>query len=210
MKILVTAFEPFNGATVNPSEMILGRLAAPDGVELIRELLPVEFVRTTELLRGLLSQHQPDAVLSLGQAGNRPEICVERVAINLACARSSDGTRLTADNAGYAPVDVPIFAGGQNAYFSTLPVWDMVEAIRGAGVAGAVSYTAGTYVCNHVMCTVLHEAACSWPGMRAGFVHVPFLPQQMEGRQSGYAMELEDMVRGVQAALVCLSKCNMQ
>ena len=204
MKILATAFEPFNGAAVNPSQIILDRLTAPAGVELVRELLPVEFARTSVLLRQLLGEHRPDIVLSLGQAGNRPEICVERVAINLDSVRSSDGRRNTPDNAGAMPVDHPIEPEGSNAYFATLPVWELVDAIQSSGVKGAVSYSAGTYVCNHVMYTVLHEAALHYPGTRAGFIHVPFLPEQMEGRTQGCAMELDDMVRGIQAAGNCL------
>ena len=201
MKVLVTAFEPFNGGTINPSQLILEQLEAPIGTELIKVLLPVEFKATTNILKQLLQEHQPDVVISLGQAGNRPEICVERVAINLNCVRSSDGTRELADNAGEKPVDVPIAEDGPAAYFSTLPVWDLVEVIKAQNVAGATSYSAGTYVCNHVMYTVLHEAAKNYPEMKAGFIHVPFLPEQMQGRKSGYAMEFDDMLKGVQAVV---------
>lgn len=201
MKVLLTAFEPFNGGTVNPSQLILEQVKASSGMELIKVLLPVEFVRTSAEIKKLLQEHHPDVVLSLGQAGNRPEICVERVAVNLDCVRSSDGLRELADNAGDKPVDVPIATDGATAYFSTLPVWELVSAIKEQGVAGAVSYSAGTYVCNHVMYTVLHEAEKNYPEMKAGFIHVPFLPVQMEGRSAGYAMELDDMVKGIQAVL---------
>lgn len=204
MKILVTAFEPFNGGTVNPSQMILERLEAHNGAELIKETLPVEFAKTTAILKELIRKLKPDAVISLGQAGNRPEICVERVAVNLDNVRSSDGQREIADNAGAKPIDEPIAKDGENAYFSTLPVWDMVDAIRERGIDGAVSYSAGTYVCNHVMYTVLYETSKNYPDVKAGFIHVPFLPQQMEGRTQGFAMELDDMVKGVQAAIDCV------
>lgn len=199
MKILVTAFEPFNGRDINPSQLILEKLEAPKGVSLIKELLPVEFKSTTKILKALLEQHQPDVVLSLGQAGNRPEISVERVAINLDNCRSSNGQNTIADNAGDAPVDESIVVGGPQAYFSNLPVWDMVKAIQDAGVEVAVSYTAGTFVCNHVMYTVLHEVASNYPEMKAGFIHVPFLPEQ--NPTTGYTMELADMVKGIQACV---------
>ncbi len=199
MKILVTAFEPFNGRDINPSQLILEQLEAPEGVTLIKKLLPVEFKATTKILKNLLKKHQPDIVLSLGQAGNRPEISVERVAINLDNCRSSNGQKITADNAGDAPVDEPIVAGAPEAYVSNLPVWDMVETMQNAGVGAAVSYTAGTYVCNHVMYTVLHERATAYPEMKAGFVHVPFLPEQ--NPTTGYTMELADMIRGIQAVI---------
>ena len=206
MKVLLTAFEPFNGGTVNPSQLILEQVKASSGMELIKVLLPVEFKKTSEYIVKLLQTHQPDVVLSLGQAGNRPEICVERVAVNLDCVRSSDGLRELADNAGAKPMDVPIAEDGETAYFSTLPVWDLVNAIKEQGVAGAVSYSAGTYVCNHVMYTVLHEAAKHYSEMKAGFIHVPFLPEQMKGRSTGYAMELDDMVKGIQAVLEKLNR----
>lgn len=201
MKILLTAFEPFNGRDINPSQLILEKIEAPEGVALIKELLPVEFNATTEILKGLLKQHQPDVVISLGQAGNRPEISVERVAVNLDNCRSSNGQKTIADNAGDVPVDEPIVADGPQAYFSNLPVWEMVTAMQEAGVPAAVSYTAGTYVCNHVMYIVLHEVATNYPDMKAGFIHVPFLPEQNPA--TGYTMELTEMVKGIQ---VCIGK----
>lgn len=199
MRILVTAFEPFNGRDINPSQLILEKIEAPEGITLIKELLPVEFKATTKILKELLKQHQPDVVISLGQAGNRPEISVERVAINLDNCRSSNGQKTIADNAGNILVDEPIVADGPQAYFSNLPVWEMVAAMQEVGVEAAVSYTAGTYVCNHVMYTVLHEVATNYPNMKAGFVHVPFLPEQKPA--TGYVMELDDMVKGIQVCL---------
>ena len=208
MKILVTGFEPFNGALINPSQQILERLQAPSGIILIKEVLPVEFAGSTKRLQALFAEHKPDVVLSLGQAGNRPEISVERVAINLNNVRSSNGKTELADNAGEKPIDKQIAQDGATAYFTTLPDWKMIEAIQKAGVAGAASYTAGTYVCNHVMYTALYEAEKNYPNMKAGFIHVPFLPEQLAERKDNrlvYAMELEDMVKGVQAALEALT-----
>lgn len=199
MKILVTAFEPFNGRDINPSQLILEKLEAPERVTLIKKLLPVEFCATTRILRDLLKEHRPDVVLSLGQAGNRPEISVEKVAINLDNCRSSNGKRELPDNAGDAPVDQRIEANGPEAYFATLPVWEIVRSIQEVNVEAAVSYSAGTYVCNHVMYTVLHEAATKYPDMKAGFIHVPFLPEQ--NPSTGYTMELDEMIKGIQAAV---------
>ena len=199
MKILVTGFEPFNGRDINPSQLILERLEVPKDIVLIKALLPVEFKATTKILKELLKEHQPDGVLSLGQAGNRPEISVERVAINLDNVRSSNGKRDLPDNAGDTPVDEPIIEGAPTAYFSTLPVWELVKAMQEVDVKAAVSYTAGTYVCNHVMYTVLHEIATKYSHMKAGFIHVPFLPEQ--NPTTGYTMELDDMVKGIQVAI---------
>ena len=199
MKILVTAFEPFNGREVNPSQLILEQLEAPDGVTLIKELLPVEFKRTTTILRELLKEHQPDVVLSLGQAGNRPEISVERVAINLNNCCSSNGKKIAPDNAADVPVDETIVEGAPQAYFSNLPVWEIVKTIQEMGVEAVVSYSAGTYVCNHVMYIVLHEVAMNYPQMKVGCIHVPFLPEQ--NPEKGYTMEFRDMLKGIQAIL---------
>ena len=209
MKIVVTGFEPFNGGTINPSEQILKELQAPSGVTLIKEVLPVTFSESTKRIQALLAEHKPDVVLSLGQAGNRPEICVERVAINLDNVRSSNGKTKRPDNAGAAPVDEKIAEDGENAYFATIPVWEMIEAIQNIGVNGAASYSAGTYVCNHVMYTLLYEAEKNYPQMKAGFVHVPFLPDQLaarEDKKNVFAMEFADMVKGVQAALEVLAQ----
>ena len=140
----------------------------------------------------------------MGQAGNRPEISVERVAINLNNVRSSNGKTELADNAGAKPIDKIIAEDGAPAYFTTLPDWEMIAAICEANVAGAASYSAGTYVCNHVMYTALYEEDKKYNDMKAGFIHVPFLPEQLAERKDTrqvYAMELKDMVRGVQAAL---------
>ncbi len=199
MKILVTGFEPFNRRDINPSQLILEQIKAPEGVILIKEVLPVEFKATTEILIGLLKQHQPDVVISLGQAGNRPEIAVERVAINLDNVRSANGKRGLPDNAGDAPVDMPIVEGAPIAYFSTLPVWELVSVIQTKGVNAVASYSAGTYVCNHVMYTVLHEVTMNYPNTKVGFIHVPFLPEQ--NPTTGYIMKLDDMVKGIQAIL---------
>lgn len=206
-KILVTGFEPFNKATINPSEQIVNNLKAPEGVTLIKEILPVEFKKTTVRLKELLEEYRPDVVLSIGQAGGRAEISVERVAINLDNVRSSNGKGELPDNAGDTPVDEPIAEDGAPAYFSTLPVWDMVGAIQSREIPGAVSYSAGTYVCNHVMYTVLYEAAKKYPEMKAGFIHVPFLPEQLVERTDDrqvYAMPLADMLAGIQAVLEVL------
>ncbi len=199
MKILVTGFEPFNGREVNPSQLILEKLETPKDAVLIKKVLPVEFRATSNILKELLKEQQPDVVLSLGQAGGRPEISVERVAINLDNVRSSNGKRELPDNAGDAPIDMSIIEEGPVAYFSTLPVWDLVEAMQEVGVDAAVSYSAGTYVCNHVMYTVLHEVAVNYPNIKAGFIHVPFLSEQ--NPTTGYTMELGDMVKGIQSIL---------
>ena len=204
MKILLTGFEPFNGRIVNPSQLLLEQVQAPERVTLIKQLLPVEFHKCTTILKELMQEHEPDIVLSLGQAGNYPEISIEKVAINLIDCRSLNGKKRLADNAGDVFVNEPIEPDGEIAYFATLPIWDMAEAIQNAGIGAVVSYSAGTYVCNHVMYTVLHETKNNYPNTKAGFVHVPFLPEQNPKR--GHTMEFEKMLIGVQAVIDFLGK----
>ena len=209
MKILVTGFEPFNGGTINPSEQIVHRLTAPEGVTLIKKILPVEFEKAGIQLKKLFHSEQPDVVLSIGQAGGRAEITIERIAINIDCVKSSNGSKILPDNAGNVPVDEPIETDGAPAYFSTLPIWQLVEAIQKQGIPAAISNTAGTYVCNHVMYVNLYQAAVNYPHMKAGFIHVPFLPEQIAEREDKdrlAAMPLDDMVTALQAVLELLAK----
>lgn len=206
MKILVTGFEPFNGATVNPSQEIVHLLKAPEGVTLIKAILPVEFQNASAQLRQLLQTHRPDTVLSIGQAGGREGISIERVAINIDCVKSSNGSKLLPDNAGHTPVDAPIHPEGPAAYFSTLPLWEIAEAIQGCNIPAGISNSAGTYVCNHLMYECLHQAAVHYPEMKAGFIHVPFLPEQIVCKANRHAMPLPEMVLGLQAALRVLAK----
>lgn len=212
MKILVTGFEPFNGGTVNPSEQIVNHLVAPEGVTLIKEILPVEFKKSTVRLQELLQVHQPDIVLSIGQAGGRPAISIERIAINIDNVKSSDGSKILPDNVGDMPVDEIIEVDGAAAYFSTLPLWQLVEAIQEKGIPVGISNSAGTYVCNHVMYEALYYAAVQYPQMKAGFIHVPFLPEQIANREDKErlsAMPLKNMVTALQTALEVLGKLNL-
>ena len=209
MKILVTGFEPFNGGSINPSEQIVHRLKAPEGVTLIKKILPVEFQKAGIQLKELFQEYRPDVVLSIGQAGGRAEITVERIAINIDCVKSSNGSKILPDNEGNMPVDEPIETEGAPAYFSTLPIWQLVETIQKQGIPAAISNTAGTYVCNHVMYVNLHQATTKYPNMKAGFIHVPFLPEQIaerEDKERLAAMPLEDMVKALQAAIEFLGK----
>lgn len=199
-KILLTGFEAFNGRTLNPSQLIVERITAPEGIQLIKRILPVEFDRTTGILEELVKKESPDIILSLGQAGNSLYIHVERVAINMDNGMYSDGTAVLADSAGVEKVDRVIFPEGENAYFSTLPVWDLIRKVNEAGIGCRASYSAGTYVCNHVMYVGAHLASKSG-NMISGFVHVPFLPEQLQGKKeldNRYSMELDDMVKGIQ------------
>ncbi|MFJ7211741.1 pyroglutamyl-peptidase I [Amycolatopsis sp. NPDC098790] len=169
-KVLMTGFAPFGGESVNPSWQAVSLLAARrDDIAAVE--LPCEFAASLPALRASLEEHRPSLVVCVGQAGGRLEVTPERVAINLIDARIPD-------NAGAQPVDVPVVPDGPAAYFTTLPVKACVAAIRSAGVPASVSHTAGTYVCNQVFYGLMHLLT-EFPGVRGGFVHVPFSPEQV-------------------------------
>lgn len=197
MKLLVTGFEPFGGETVNPSLEAMKRL--PDligGAEVVKQALPTEFGRAGEVLSAALEEHRPDAVICVGQAGGRSAITIERVAINLRDASIPD-------NASAQPVDEPVLPEGETAYFSTLPIKAMVERIKSAGLPAFVSNTAGTYVCNEVLYTLLHMAETRYPGLRGCFIHVPYTMEQTANKPNGTpGMSMEDITR----ALICAAE----
>ena len=141
-----------------------------------------------------MKKENPDVVLCIGQAGGRYEITPERVAINC------DDGRIP-DNEGNQPVDQPVFADGAAAYFSTLPIKKMVEYIKAAGVPSAVSNTAGTYVCNHLMYGVRYYIEKEFPNTIGGFMHVPFLHEQVLNRKETPSLSKDDVVKGIEAAI---------
>jgi len=168
MKALVTGFEPFGGESINPSwEAVKALPNELNGATLLKVQLPVSFNRVREILPRLITKERPDIVLLTGQAGGRPNVTVERVAINV-----MDSTM--PDNDGFKPEDEPIFEGAPDAYFATIPIKAIVKALRDAGIPAGVSNTAGTYVCNTAMFTALHTIAVSGMEAKAGFIHVPF------------------------------------
>lgn len=199
MKILLTAFEPFGGESVNPAWEAVRTVKAPAGAELIRLQVPTVYGRTGETVLDAVRRERPDAVLCVGQAAGRAALTPERVAINCRDAAIPD-------NAGQRPTDEPVVPGGPAAYFSTLPVRAMTEAIRAAGVPAGISNTAGTFVCNDLLYALLHGLAREYPGIRGGFIHVPCLPEQAARRADGTPfLPLSEIVRGLEAALALLA-----
>lgn len=194
MKLLLTAFEPFGGELVNSTMEILKGLSPR--ADVLRAVLPVTFAGAEAALTALIDGERPDIVLSLGQAGGRDRLTIERVALNLDDASIPD-------NAGAMPQDVPIRPGGENALFSTLPVKRLVRRVQDAGVPAAISNTAGTFVCNHVLYTALWLGKTSCSELRAGFLHVPYLPEQAAANGKP-GMELSGMIRGVEVILDAL------
>jgi pyroglutamyl-peptidase len=193
--VLVTGFDPFGGESLNPSWEICQRLPHEiAGARIETCHVPCQFRRAIEVVAEAIERHRPEAVISLGQAGGRMQMSVERVAINLNDARIDD-------NAGSRPIDEAIAPSGPAAYFSTLPIKAMAIAMRAAGAPAEVSNTAGTFVCNHLMYGVLHYLAGSGNPARAGFIHVPYAPEQAADKPDRASMAIETMVKGVQAAI---------
>jgi pyroglutamyl-peptidase len=190
---LVTGFEPFGGENLNPSEEIARQLngLTLSGRRVVGRVLPCAFKASNAELGALLEEFRPELVVAVGQAGGRAEITPERVAINVDDAR-------IADNAGFQPVDRPVIARAPTAYWSSLPIKAIVAALRKRGIPAAVSQTAGTFVCNHVFFGLMN-ALRGRRGVRGGFIHVPFLPEQAKLGQP--SLPQETMVQAVQIAI---------
>ncbi len=199
LRVLVTGFEPFGGESVNPSELAAHGLAAapPPGLRLATAVLPVSYAGALPALRAAIARQEPDVVLGTGLAGGRPHIAVERIAINVDDARipDNDGARL---------IDAPVVAGGPAAYFATVPIKALTVAIRAALVPAEVSQSAGTFLCNHVFYQCCHIAATERPGLRVGFLHLPWLPEQAITRPGEASMTLPAVLAGLHAALTAL------
>ena len=199
MKILVTGFDPFGGEKINPALETIKRL--PDavlGARIIKLEIPTVVGKSLAKIQGAVEKENPDVVLSIGQAGGRSEITVERVGINI------DDCRIP-DNEGNQPIDEPIVAGGPSAYFVTVPIKAIVEKIKANKIPASISNTAGTFICNHVCYGVAHLAAARTAAgkpMKSGFIHIPFLPEQVIGKPAlTPSMSLETIVSGITHAL---------
>ena len=191
MKIIVTGFDPFGGEKINPSIECVKALPDIEGVELIRLELPTVFKESAKRLNEVINDVKPDAVLSVGQAGGRPGITMERIAINVDDARIPD-------NISQQPIDETIQTEGEAAYFTTLPIKRIVKAIREAGISAEVSNSAGTFVCNHIMYQSLFAATKADKPFKAGFMHIPFIPEQTTDKPS---LPLEESTKALQIAI---------
>ena len=192
MRILITGFEPFGKATLNPSGEIVKQIS---GDNIVTAILPVTYAQSAERLLALIAEHNPDVVICLGQAEGRTQITPEKVAINL------DDARLP-DNAGVQRSDVKILDNGPDAYFTTLPIREMVDAAKAVGVPAVVSLSAGAFLCNHVFYVAQNKFAGS--KVRSGFVHVPLMDSQAPEFPGLPTMPLDQMVTAVRAMLEVL------
>ena len=195
MKVLVTGFDPFGGEKLNPAlEAIKSLPSEIQGAEVRWLEVPTVFYKSAKILEEEIRIYQPDIVLCIGQAGGRKGLTPERVAIN------QDDARIQ-DNEGNQPIDRPIQLDGAPAYFSSLPIKAMVQAIKEEGLPASVSNTAGTFVCNHLMYQVLYLVEKEFPTIKAGFMHIPYMMEQVVNRPTTPAMSLVDIRRGIEAAI---------
>lgn len=198
-KILVTGFDAFGGEEVNPASRAVEHLAASvvgarDGVEVITLEIPTVYGASARAVQEAIGQCFPQAVICVGQAGGTTGMRVERVALNLDDARIPD-------NLGNKPSDRPIAPGGPVAYWATIPVRDVVEAIEAEGIPAFLSYSAGTFVCNHVFYSTCHFVATNSLPVQVGFIHVPYLPEQVVEKSQIPSMSQECITTGLEAAI---------
>ena len=195
MKILITGFDPFGGENINPALEAVKKL--PDtilGQEVIKIEIPTVFRKSLEKIEENIQKHNPDVVISVGQAGGRFGVTPERVAINIDDARIKD-------NEGNQPIDISIYEDGENAYFSNLPIKVMVKEMNDNGIPASVSNTAGTFVCNHVMYGILYLIDKKYPNIRGGFIHVPYIPSQVTTKPNTPSMSINDIAKGLELSI---------
>ena len=192
--LLITGFDPFGGESINPSWEAVSRLPQTIGqYQLTKLQIPTVFGEAAKVVLDTSAQLQPDVIICVGQAGGRRGITPEVIGINLREASIPD-------NAGFTPVNTPVIPGGPDGLFATVPVREMVAALRRAEIPAALSYSAGAFVCNDVLYTLLHHFRDS--STLVGFIHVPFLPQQAGEKVP--SLPLETIIQGLTLAIQAL------
>ncbi|MEW9095610.1 MAG: pyroglutamyl-peptidase I [Clostridiaceae bacterium] len=195
MKVLITGFDPFGGEKVNPSFEAVRRIKDEvSGAEVIKAQIPTVFKKSIEEVERLIIDNKPDIVICVGQAGGRFDISVERIAINIDDARIED-------NEGNQPIDKKVFEDGENAYFSNLPIKAMVSEMKDNNIPASLSNTAGTFVCNHIMYGLLYLINKKYQNIRGGFIHVPYITEQVITKPNTPFMDLDKIAEGLTFAL---------
>lgn len=201
--VLLTAFEPFDNEPINPSWEVVKEFDQQKiaGLTVVTACLPCVFGESLIALEQAILQHQPKIVISVGQAGGRADISLERVAVNLDDARIPD-------NAGNQPIDGPVIVTAPAAYFTSLPVKAMLRDLLATGIPASVSYTAGSFVCNHVFFGLQHLAG-KYGVAKSGFVHIPYLPEQAARHKGQPSMAKDTLVAGLKVMIAtCVATDN--
>lgn len=195
MKILVTGFDPFGGEPINPAQEAVKKLPNEiNGAEIVKIIIPTVREKSLQAIEEAIQLHNPDMIISIGQAGGRFNITPERVAINV-------DDFVIKDNDGNQPTDKFIREDGEIAYFTSLPVKAMVKHMNENGVPASLSYTAGTFVCNHVMYGVLYMIDKKYPNIKGGFIHIPFTTSQVLDKRNMPYMSLDEITRGLELSI---------
>lgn len=196
MKILITGFNPFGGESTNPAFEAIKRL--PDSInghQVFKYELPTVFNQSIDTLRSAIDLHCPNIVICVGQAGGNTSITIEKVAINLNESRIPD-------NAGNQPLNQAIYVDGPTAYFSSLPCKSIVHALHQEKIPATISYSAGTYVCNHVFYGLMYLIEHYYPDLIGGFIHVPYLPEQVLDKGNQPSMSLTMIANALETAII--------
>ncbi|OWT50202.1 MULTISPECIES: pyroglutamyl-peptidase I [unclassified Bacillus (in: firmicutes)] len=194
--VLLTGFDPFGGESINPAWEVAKSLHEKTVGEykIISKQVPTVFQKSISVLKEYIEELNPEMIICIGQAGGRPDITIERVAINVDDAR-------IADNEGNQPVDVPVVEEGPAAYWSTLPMKAIVKRVQEEGIPASVSQTAGTFVCNHLFYGLMHELEKRDKKIKGGFIHIPFLPEQASNYPGQPSMSLSTISKGIELAV---------
>ena len=188
MKVLITGFDSFGNETINPSNLAVNSLPDSIGDIIIKKVtIPTIFKKSSEVLEKYIAEFSPNIVICVGQAGGRSKITPERIAINIDDARIPD-------NIGNSPIDETIRKDGENAYFSTLPIKAIVDELNKNNIPSAISNTAGTFVCNHIMYESLYLTSTKYPNIKAGFIHIPYIEEQVLNKPNMPYMKKEDII----------------
>ncbi|PFR44922.1 pyroglutamyl-peptidase I [Bacillus thuringiensis] len=194
--VLLTGFDPFGGESINPAWEVAKSLHEKtiEEYKIISKQVPTVFQKSISVLKEYIEELNPEMIICIGQAGGRPDITIERIAINIDDAR-------IADNEGNQPVDVPVIEEGPAAYWSTLPMKAIVKRLHEEGIPASVSQTAGTFVCNHLFYGLMHELEKRDKKIKGGFIHIPFLPEQASNYPGQPSMSLSTIRKGIELAV---------
>ena len=192
MRVLITGFDKFGGESINPSSLCVNSLPdVIDNIEIKKVTLPTVFKDSSRILEENIKSFSPNIVICIGQAGGRSKITPERIAINIDDARIPD-------NIGNSPIDEAIRKDGENAYFSTLPIKAIVDELNKNNIPSAISNTAGTFVCNHIMYEALYITSKNYPNIKAGFIHIPYIEEQIKDKPNMPYMKKEYIITALE------------
>ena len=192
MRVLITGFDKFGGESINPSSLCVNSLPdVIDNIEIKKVTLPTVFKDSSRILEENTKSFSPNIIICVGQAGGRSKITPERIAINIDDARIPD-------NIGNSPIDEAIRKDGENAYFSTLPIKAIVDELNKNNIPSAISNTAGTFVCNHIMYEALYITSKNYPNIKAGFIHIPYIEEQIKDKPNMPYMKKEYIITALE------------